>query len=252
MEFVAHRGESIDAPENTLAAFRLAFDRGVRSIEIDVHISAEGDLIVCHDRDTLRTTGATHVINETPTAVLRELDAGKWRGSEWAGEKLPLMGEVLELLTQDRRCFVEIKDEAPDAIDRAVKQLRADVEVAGTRSDQVWVISFSPYAIAQTRRLLPEVGTCYLFWIDSQAPGASEQWDRIVSSAQTMGAQGLAIGHYGNAHIEGIARARRAGLAAYVWTVDDEETAEAVIAERPDGIISNNAAHLAFFARSLL
>jgi len=244
MEIIAHRGESADAPENTLAAFRLALTRGVGSIELDVHLSADGDLIVCHDHDTLRTTGESHNINETSTSVLRSLDAGKWRGDEWTGEKLPLIEEVLETLTKDRRCHVEIKDEDPDTIARAVERLGSAMEAQHMRPEQIAVISFSANAIAQTRRILPQVRTAYLFWIDIQTSDASERWDEVVGTALEAGAHGLSMGHYGNAFTQGISRARTAGLDAFVWTVDDIETARAVCDLRPDGITSNNAAFL--------
>src|SRR5438477_1876233 len=94
VEIVAHRGESADAPENTLAAFRLAWERHDDAIELDVHLTADGQLIVCHDPDTRRTTGVKKVIKETPLAELRELDAGRWKGPQWAGEKLPTLDEV--------------------------------------------------------------------------------------------------------------------------------------------------------------
>src|SRR5262245_45356940 len=74
--FVAHRGESADAPENTMAAFRLAWERNVDAIELDVHLTRDGKLIVSHDADTKRTTGTNKVIVQSTLDELRPLDAG--------------------------------------------------------------------------------------------------------------------------------------------------------------------------------
>jgi glycerophosphoryl diester phosphodiesterase len=92
---IAHRGESADAPENTLAAFRLAWERNVPTIELDVHLTKDGEAVICHDADTKRTAGTKLVIKDTPLADLRALDAGKWKAPRWAGEKLPTLAEAL-------------------------------------------------------------------------------------------------------------------------------------------------------------
>ena len=80
-EIIAHRGESWLAPENTLAAFNLAWKRGADAVELDVHLTADGHLIVCHDDNTERTTGRKLVIRQSTLAELRTLDAGAWKGA---------------------------------------------------------------------------------------------------------------------------------------------------------------------------
>jgi glycerophosphoryl diester phosphodiesterase len=88
VEIIAHRGESADAPENTLAAFRLAWERRVTAIELDVHLTKDDRLVVCHDADTKRTTGETLTIAKSTLADLRTLDAGRWKGERWTGGRL--------------------------------------------------------------------------------------------------------------------------------------------------------------------
>ena len=84
---IAHRGESRLAPENTLAAINLAWQRGADAVEIDCHLTADGHLIVCHDDNTRRTAGRKLVIRQSTLAQLRELDAGAWKGVRWGGPK---------------------------------------------------------------------------------------------------------------------------------------------------------------------
>src|SRR5688572_23716502 len=83
VEIVAHRGESADAPENTLAAFKLAWERGVRAVELDVHLTKDDRLVVIHDADTKRTAGEKHVVKESLMEDLRQFDVGKWKNPRW-------------------------------------------------------------------------------------------------------------------------------------------------------------------------
>src|SRR3954447_22836048 len=83
VELIAHRGESADAPENTMAAFRLAWGRKDPAIELDVHLTGDGKLVVGHDADTKRTTGKKLLIKESTLEELRALDAGRWKGPDW-------------------------------------------------------------------------------------------------------------------------------------------------------------------------
>ena len=88
---VAHRGASGLAPENTLAAFRLAIELGAPAVECDVHLSADGIPVVIHDAQLDRTTNGKGPVAEQPFAALQTLDAGGWRDPRFAGERLPAL-----------------------------------------------------------------------------------------------------------------------------------------------------------------
>lgn len=75
---IGHRGAAGEAPENTLASFRLALEQGADAVELDVHMSADGEIIVCHDATVNRTTDGQGAISTMSTAELRQLDAGRW------------------------------------------------------------------------------------------------------------------------------------------------------------------------------
>jgi len=94
-ELIAHRGESADAPENTLAAFRLAWERKVPAIELDVHLTKDGRLAVCHDFDTKRCAGVACKIRESLWGELKDLDVGQRFNPRFTGEKLPLLEDAL-------------------------------------------------------------------------------------------------------------------------------------------------------------
>src|SRR4051812_6064313 len=110
-EFVAHRGESHDAPENTLASYKLAWERGDDAAETDIHLTKDGKLIVSHDPDTGRlSAGKTKLVIKEHTADdLRKLDMGSFKGPSFADQKLPLLDELLAIIPPGKRLFIEVK-----------------------------------------------------------------------------------------------------------------------------------------------
>ena len=105
---IAHRGESFDAPENTMASFALAWQRGDDAIELDVHLTADKQLIVSHDPDTQRAAGVKRIIRDELFAVLQTIDVGR-------GERMPTLEQVLRAMALGKQAFVEIKV-GPEAV----------------------------------------------------------------------------------------------------------------------------------------
>src|SRR5690349_12960399 len=126
VEWIAHRGESCLAPENTMAAIDLAWKLGADAVEIDVHLTRDGHLILSHDFDTQRTCGEKRLFTEHTLADLQKLDAGKWKGEQFAGEKMPTIDDALASIPSGKRMFVEIKvgPEAMPAFDLAMRRSR--------------------------------------------------------------------------------------------------------------------------------
>src|SRR4051794_36754215 len=161
---VAHRGESHDAPENTLASFDLAWSRGDEAAELDVHLTKDGKLIVSHDPDTKRLAkgGVQMVIKEHTADELRTLDMGAWKDPKYAGQKLPLLDEVLAHLPADpsRRQLIEVKG-GPEAIPELVRC----IERSKRPAEQLVIISFNADTIAESKRQLPKIKA---FWLAQQ------------------------------------------------------------------------------------
>ncbi|HEY8531638.1 MAG TPA: glycerophosphodiester phosphodiesterase family protein, partial [Limnochorda sp.] len=97
---LAHRGASAEAPENTLAAFRLALEQGADGFELDIHRTRDGHLVVCHDERVDRTTDGTGFIGSMTLAELKKLDAGRWFDARFAGERIPTLDEVWALVEE--------------------------------------------------------------------------------------------------------------------------------------------------------
>jgi glycerophosphoryl diester phosphodiesterase len=103
-EIIAHRGASAEAPENTIEAFQLGLDQGADAIECDVHLSADGELVVIHDADLRRVAGIDKAINELALADLKALDS-----------RIPSLSEVLDLVPAERRISSRLKSVYPQS-----------------------------------------------------------------------------------------------------------------------------------------
>lgn len=241
VEYIAHRGESADAPENTLAAFLLAWERDVPAIELDVHQTADGELVVIHDATTERTTGVDKVVLQSTLEELRPLDAGSWKGEEWERERIPTLREALDTVPEGSRVFVEIKV-GPEAVPAVAETVHA----SGLEPDQVVIISFNLDTVAEAKRALPEIKAYYLssFRRDEDDGSWTPTIQELIERARSAGADGLDLSYQGPIDAESVRQIKDAGMDVYVWTVDDPEAARRLIDAGVDGITTNRAAWL--------
>jgi glycerophosphoryl diester phosphodiesterase len=154
---IAHRGESRDAPENTLAAFDLAWERGARAIECDVHLTRDGKLAVIHDANTRRIGGPNLLLRIQTLAQLQLLDAGSWKSRKWAGVRIPSIEEVLDSVPARGRIFIELKEgpECVPAVVRAIKRCRL-------KNSQIVVMSFDEGSVERAVVALPRIEHCLI------------------------------------------------------------------------------------------
>lgn len=206
----AHRGASAAFPENTLRAFRAALAAGARWAELDVHECADGELVVMHDPKVDRTTNGQGAIAELSLAELRRLDAGSWRGAEFAGEPVPTLEEVLALLHAAGACLnVEVKRFArPAAAARLAGLLHAYAPGGGSAHV---VSSFDLEALLQVRA---EDGRIPLAFLSSGCGG--------VATAIEHGFPWVHL-HTGAVNPDTMAAAYAAGLRVMAWTLDRPE-----------------------------
>ena len=149
---IAHRGASAYAPENTLAAFQLALRQGADGVELDVQLSADGEVVVCHDGSVDRTTDGHGLVAELSLAQLKQLDAGAWFGQAFRGERIPTLAEVFESLPGGI-IDVELK---PGALSSALPNKVAALITRFNLSERVIVTSFLPHYLSRIHQLLPK------------------------------------------------------------------------------------------------
>jgi len=107
---IAHRGASGTAPENTLAAFKKAIEIGVDAVELDLHGTVDGEVVVIHDTSLDRTTDHQGCLNQTTLETIRRADAGRWFSPEFVVEPVPTLVEALECIAKTTIAVLEIKD----------------------------------------------------------------------------------------------------------------------------------------------
>ncbi len=220
---VAHRGASFDAPENTLAAFRLAWEQGADGIEADFRLSSDGQIVCIHDEDTERTAGISRKISDSSLEELRNLEVGAWKGERWRGEKIPTLAEVLNLVPPDKKIFIELKV-GPEIVEPLVKEIAA----SSLKPEQTILMSFRADTVEACEQRLPQWKS---FWLVRYAKQDDGGWtptpDEIVETLQRIGADGLGTQNKPelvNAHfIEQINVAGKRDF--HVWTVDDPQVA---------------------------
>lgn len=150
---IAHRGASALAPENTMAAFELAYKLGADGIELDVMLSKDEELVVIHDDTVDRTTNGSGRVSDFPMRILRDLDAGSVFSEAFRGEKLPSLAEVYEHLGGKLLINVELKNYASPFDDLTLKVIKLTQDF--NLVDSVLLSSFNPLNLRKARRELP-------------------------------------------------------------------------------------------------
>jgi glycerophosphoryl diester phosphodiesterase len=221
---IAHRGASSSAPENTRAAFDRALALGARHLELDVHTTADGHVVVIHDAAVDRTTDGTGAVASHTLARLRSLDAGSWFGPAFAGERIPTLEETLARYAGRAHLHVEIKGHALDLTRRTVDLIRQH-----RMERDVTITSFA-------RARLEEVRACGLDvplgWL---VPEATEA---VMAEAGELGVVQLCP-EASTVTAALVSRLHGAGLLVRAWGVGTEPLMERVVDAGADGMTVN-------------
>jgi glycerophosphoryl diester phosphodiesterase len=221
-EVIAHRGSSATAPENTLAAFRLAIEEGADFVELDVQESADGEVLVAHDSDLMKVAGDARKIWETDAAELRAVDIGSHAGAQFSAERLPTLAEVLAVCKGKVRVIVELKSYGHDQ--QLEERVAAVVEAAGMEDDCIFM-SLDHSMVGAMKRLRPKwrVGV-----LAAKALGDLTSLDADFLAVEAR----MATSRF-------VRRAHRAGQDVYVWTVNDPAWMLTFMSRGADGLITD-------------
>jgi len=235
-EIIAHRGASAWAPENTLAAFDLAWQHDADAIECDIHLSLDDHCVVSHDASTFRTAGIDVRISRTTLADLKKLDVGRWKGNAWSGQTIPTLEEVLARVPSGKRILIEVKSGSA-----TVAALKKDILNSSLSLGQVVVISFDADVIAAVKREIPQMEACLLstLGLDSSANKWTPAISDLLDKVRLCNADGLDLSACASMNKEFVAALRAARLKIYVWTVNEPDAMRRFLDLYVDGITTD-------------
>lgn len=161
---IGHRGASAYYPENTMAAFRAAYEMDAEMIELDILLSKDGIPVVIHDETLDRTTNGAGLVADYSLAELKKLDAGFWFGDEHAGEQIPTLEEVLAFAKGKIALNIEIKTEAvTDERSGGIEEKALDLVKKYAMEDYVLFSSFDYRAISHLKELDVDISVALLY-----------------------------------------------------------------------------------------
>ena len=245
---IAHRGESKDAPENTLPAYKLAVERGF-GFECDLYLSKDGRVFTFHDPDLKRTTGGANSSKCSEASweeTLSKLDVGswgKWKDSKFAGTPPALLEDVLALAKNGRRIYLEIKS-GPEIVP-VIKAILSSQNNA--TPDNVLFICFNQSVCKSVKDILPEYTVYWLVCAKKKDGGTSRPItvDEVIAGARDAEADGVDMQFDPDVVDEAfVAAVKKAGLSFHVWTVDDLSHALRAFAVGADTVTTNCAKDL--------
>ncbi|MCM3711705.1 glycerophosphodiester phosphodiesterase [Sporosarcina luteola] len=244
---IAHRGASAYEPENTLPSFELAEDLNADYVELDIHLTKDGELIVMHDDDVKRTTEATGKIKDFTLAELKELTANEEKGEkvtvsgrdEEEAYEIPTLREVVEQMKGDLRFVIELKDtEQYPGIEEELVRLMKEQQLIGSDAKgypKAVILSFDKTALKQVHKIDPEIPLIQLISFDEgeEAALTKKELKDILSYASGINVsyEALTPPFVNTMHGE--------GLAVYAYTVNDAEAALRLKAMGVNGIATD-------------
>jgi glycerophosphoryl diester phosphodiesterase len=224
---IAHRGASALAPENTMAAFEKAVELGADALELDLYVSRDGELVVIHDDTLDRTTDGCGPVHQRSLGELMTLDAGRWFGEGFAGQRIPTLAQVLDRFAGKVPLALEIKAGStffPGIEEKVVSALRQRAVI-----DQAAVASFDHYALRRLKEIEPAIRTAALL------VGRPVSLSALAGPAK---ADGLALEASFVTKTE-VEACRASGLQLVVWVVNDPAQMRHFIKFGVDGIITD-------------
>lgn len=232
-KIIAHRGANRHAPQNTVPAFKKALEIGCDGFENDIHLTADGHIVVCHNHTVDDTSNGSGKISEKTLAELRSLDFGSYFDKSFAGTKIPTLSEFLELCGGLDIINIEIKaPEKPNDI--AAKTI--DMVKAFGLLDSLLISSFSEEILLECKRYEPAVKTALLYCDNS--PAYDEISRNPVEYVKRLGCSAVHP-HYSEVDEAYIKAFHSAGIAVNPWTVDDEQTIKSFASWGCDSVITD-------------
>jgi glycerophosphoryl diester phosphodiesterase len=243
--FISHRGESKDAPENTMAAYRLSQERKTDGFELDAILTLDRrEIFSFHDDNMKRCTGMEKKSREVQSwDEIKDFNAGAWKKKpEYANEKIPTLKQALSLARPESLIFIHAYF-GTNALPR-FKEILSEVPQA--TKDNVVVISFDGSIFKGVKEILPGCKTYLLssMKIDKTTSKLKKTAEELIAQAKIDGADGISVEGAQQLDATFFKKIKDAGLSSHVWTIDKFDVAKHFADMGVDSITSNCAAEL--------
>jgi glycerophosphoryl diester phosphodiesterase len=223
-----HRGAMGHAPENTMASFELAVAQGADAIELDVHLTADDEVVVIHDHRLERTTDGRGIVRELTLEEVRAADAGARFDARFAGQRVPTLDEVLAWARD--RCILDVEIKGGPAPYPGIEARVIDLIRRHEMQDRVLVISFDHPTVRRVKELAPELAAGVLYSGRPIDP---------VPLARPAGADAL-MPYWANLAADDVERAHAAGLSVHPWATSEPEEIGRLLDMGVDSVCSNH------------
>lgn len=235
---IAHRGESILAPENTLSSINLAWANNADAVEIDIHLTKDNRIVVIHDASTFRVSGKYKLVSSSLLKDLKKLDVGKLKDGNYEGEKIPELNEVLKTVPAGKKIIIEIKCGI-----EIIPVLINELSKSDLNPSQIEIISFNRKVLGTIKKEIPQYNVYWLFLFSKYLLVRVFQPSvkKIISLTQQNNLNGLNLNNGKYLTQDKILKIKSSGLKIYVWTVNDIKRIKELINFGVDGITTDMA-----------
>jgi glycerophosphoryl diester phosphodiesterase len=240
---IGHRGSSDKAPENTLAAFRLAYNEGAEGCELDFRSTKDHKLIVSHDDNTKRCTGVDLPFSQTTFDELRKIDFGQygiWKNKGFS-EIMPTLEEALATVPPGRRMILHCYCHPHD-----FEKIKEPILRSKLKPEQVILLSHDLNTCVLFKKLMPNYKAWWLQGTKKNKEGELNTIDDLIAQAKAAGIDGLDLDaallndkRFFQIDKAFVAKVRQAGLELHTYIVDDVETARHLVEAGVDSITTN-------------
>jgi len=238
MKIIAHRGESFDAPENSLSAIKLAWARGAKAVEIDIHLTADNEVVVIHDQHTRRVGDKKLYIKKSNLSELKAVDIGSKKSEKFIHERVPTLIEVLETVPSKAQIIIEIK-----CGKEVISPLIEILKTSNLSNAQIEIIAFNFEVITEMKKQAPYYKALWLLDLDYYLP----HWlirvkpKKIIQKVVENQLDGVNVWAGKTINQSFVKAFSNKGLLVYVWTVNDLNKAQNVINYGVDAITTDRA-----------
>ncbi len=222
---IAHRGVSFDLPENSLPAFNISWNHAADGIEGDFHLTKDGAIVCIHDEDTGRVCKQNLVVRDSTLKELKALDLD-YKGTENLQIKIPTLAEVLEILPDGKKIFIEVKCGS-----EIVKPLLGELSRSKLNSNDAVIISFDEEVIKEFKVIAPNYRALLLYSYE-----AGCNINKLIDVMRNIKADGLSTDNELSKTL--VEQTINAGFEYHSWTIDSIHVAQKLINWGSSSILS--------------